>query len=131
MANDNLAMTSCPHCGEQAPVRKTKNSALMYLACKCGTIRSSSPAFQEKLQKAVSGIPESEPENNPENSENLGTEWSPTIKTQSAPLLGQSENQQNQPEPQNTATKGGILKKVAGFSLLLLAVGGLVLKVAK
>jgi hypothetical protein len=131
MANENLAMTACPHCGGQAPVRKVKNSPLLYLACSCGTHKSSSAAFQEKLQKAVSGISESESENNPANSENLGTEWSPTIKTQSAPLLGASENQQNQPEPQNTATKGGILKKVAGFSLLLLAVGGLVLKVAK
>jgi hypothetical protein len=131
MANDNLAMTTCPHCGEQAPVRKIKNSPLLYLACKCGTHKSSSTAFQEKLQKAVSGIPESESGNNPENSEVSGTEWNPTIKTQSAPLLGGSENQQNQPTDENTAPKGGILKKVAGFSLLLLAVGGLVLKVAK
>lgn len=111
-------------------MRKVKNSPLLYLACACGTHRSNSPAFQEKLQKAISGIQENDLEAIPENSGKNPETWSPTIATQSAPLLGNSEIT-NQPEPQKTAAKGGTLKIIAGFGLLLLAVGGLALKVAK
>lgn len=129
MAGDALATMNCTVCGKPgAQVKKTKNSALLYLHCSCGCHRSSAAVFQEKLKNAVAGISEPVSEQIPENSETEPGHWKPTTQTQTAKTLEIPENQQPTPASATAAPTSKSLKKIAGFTLFALGAAGLVFK---
>lgn len=132
MAGEALATVSCDKCGNPAAeVKKTKNSPLLYLACKCGCIRSSGEIFQKKLRDAVAGISETVQGENSEPGQEISGDWKPDLSTQSAPLVGVAEINQPAEVATPAAPKGKTAKKVAGFGLFALALLGLAFKVAK
>jgi hypothetical protein len=132
MAGEALATMACDSCGNPAAlVKKTGNSRLLYLHCKCGVQRSSGQIFQQKLQNAISGISEQVSEIVSENIPKNSEDWRPDITTQSAPLAGISEINKPEPEQAPTVPKGKTAKKIAGFGLFALALLGMAIKVAK
>lgn len=129
MAGEPLAKLACANCGNpEALVKKTGNSRLLYLHCKCGVQRSSGAAFQLKLQNAVSGISENVSETISENIPKISEDWKPDITTQSAPLAGISEINKPAEVAPATVKTGTTAKKVAGFGLFALAALGLAVK---
>lgn len=120
---------NCTVCGQPgAAVKKIKNSALLYLHCKCGCHRSSAEVFQKKLRDAAEGISEPVSEIDPENSDGDPGHWKPTIATQTAKPLDISETNQPQPQSAQPAPASKSLKKIAGFTLFALGAVGFAMK---
>lgn len=129
MAGDVLATMNCTVCGQPgAAVKKIKNSALLYLHCKCGCHRSSAEVFQQKLRNAADGIAEPVSEIDPENSGGDPGHWKPTIATQTAKPLEIPETNNQPATGTETAPASKSLKKIAGFTLFALGAVGFAMK---